>query len=688
MRLNPQQSEIVDFPLNASTLVIAGAGSGKTTVIAQRALKLAGELPVGLNVQMLTFSNKAAKEMKERVKRVNGIIHPAIKFDTYHSFGMKLIKSDPAGFGLTPEFSLLSDTDVKRAIRALAQNAGLPKRVDKEDKQRLNPMNWLNTWSLKRQAGYDVRNEAKNKAVLTQALQEAHKLSSSETEIAWSTLTGFEKLKQSTNCLDFDDLIFLPLLRIARDPVFLNGVRAELGCAVVDEAQDSNRVQYEIVKRIALGHCAVTMVGDDDQSIYGWRGANVRNLQLFLRDFDALDLRLEQNYRSTQRIVNTANQLIEFNESRMPKTPFSEGKEGTDPYLSEYANSWDMVQDIAVGIKRRIADGIAPSEIAVLYRTNRMAMLIEPALRKLGIPYHVVGGMSLFDRAEVVAITNAIRLARNPRDTHALKALTPYIDKFGESSSYAVCDWLERTPSASVYELPSQLDDVPTSRISALRSFVDELQGETLMCHRAPDFVKWAVEGPMALLEREKDDQLREKRAQHIQLLAENIESELAERVSAGESLTWRDIAVEIALRDAGQTEGDRGQVTLSTLHRSKGLEWPEVLLVGMSEGLMPLDSRSTISEEDAGYSHMEEERRLAYVGITRGMHNVEFFHSERYAFPGGEDDKQYEPSRFLIEMGYSPKQMMEHETASKGTLQSGSYSDVANALKTAMGMV
>lgn len=688
MRLNPQQSEIVDFPLNASTLVIAGAGSGKTTVIAHRVLKLAGQLPEGLNVQMLTFSNKAAKEMKERVKRVNGVIHPAIRFDTYHSFGMKLIKSDPEGFGLTPEFSLLSDTDVKRAIRALAQEAGLPKRVDKEDKQRLNPMNWLNTWSLKRQAGYDVRNEAKNKAALTQALQETHKLSDGETEMAWATLTGFERLKQSTNCLDFDDLIFLPLLRVARDPAFVEGVRAEIGSLTVDESQDSNRIQYEIVKRIALGHCAVTMVGDDDQSIYGWRGANVRNLQLFLRDFGARDLRLEQNYRSTQRIVNTANQLIEFNESRMPKTPFSEGKEGTDPYLSEYASSWDMVQDIAVGIKRRIADGIAPSEIAVLYRTNRMAMLIEPALRKLGIPYHVVGGMSLFDRAEVVAITNAIRLARNPRDSHALKALTPYIDKFGESSSYAVCDWLERTPAASVYELPSHLDDVPKSRIAALRTFVEELQGEALMSHTAPSFVKWAVEGPMALLEREKDDQLREKRAQHIQLLAENIESELKERASAGEALTWRDIAVEIALRDAGQNEGDQGQVTLSTLHRSKGLEWPEVMLVGMSEGLMPLDARSTVSEEDAGYCHMEEERRLAYVGITRGMHNVEFFHSERYAFPGSEDDKQYEPSRFLTEMGYSPKQLMEHDVAPIDSFQSGSYSDVAVALKTAMGIM
>jgi superfamily I DNA/RNA helicase len=685
MHLNPQQSEIVEFPLNVSSLVMAGAGSGKTTVIAHRAIKLASLLPDGHTLQMLTFSNKAAKEMKARVKRVNGIVHPAINFDTFHSYGLKLIKSDPTGFGLNSEFSLLNETDVKRTMRALAREAGLPKNLDSADKKRLNPMNWLNTWSLKRQAGYDVRNP-KNKPELCSALQAAHKLSDHEVELAWQTLSGFESTKQQTNSLDFDDLLFLPLLRVARDPAFLAEVRAGLGACIVDEAQDTNRVQYELVSRIAKGWCAVTMVGDDDQSIYGWRGAEVSNLQRFQRQFQAHDLRLEQNYRSTQRIVNTANDLIKHNDSRLNKTPFSEGEIGEDPVLSTYADSWEMVRDIACGIRRRLDSGVPANEIAVLYRTNRMAVLLEPALRKEGIRYHVVGGMSLFDRAEIVAITNAIRLARNSRDTHALKALTPYIDRFGDASAYAVCDWVESTPGASLYDLPNELADVPKGRMTALKSFLNDLESETLLCHTANDFVKWAIDGPMALLEREKDDLLREKRAIHLQILGDNIEDEARERQAQGENITWREIAVEIALRDAGQTEGSSEQVTLSTIHRSKGLEWLHVMIAGMSEGLMPLNARSDVSDEDAGYSHMEEERRLGYVGITRGKVEVEFFHSDTYHFPGSNDEKAYLPSRFLSEMGYSTEPRVTHTEQAVESYSQSSYADVSSAFKAAMG--
>lgn len=684
MRLNSQQSEIVTLPRESSILVLAGAGSGKTTVIAHRAISIAQQLKEGEHLQMLTFSNKAAKEMKARVKRVNGVIHPSIRFDTFHSYGLKLIKSDPVGFGLTADFSLLGDSDVKRLLRTLATEAGVPKKIDPADKKRLNPVNWLSTWSLKRQAGYDVRNP-NNKTVLCDALRAAHKLSDSEVTIAWQTLSGYEGTKQNTNSLDFDDLLFLPLLRISRDQAFLQDVRSGLGAAVVDESQDTNRVQYELVARISNGYVGVTMVGDDDQSIYGWRGAEVSNLRRFKKQFNAVELRLEQNYRSTQSIVNTAKTLIEHNETRLPKDPFSEGSLGEDPLLHGFPTSWDMVNHIASGIKHRLDNGAPAEEIAVLYRTNRMAMLLEPALRKAGIPYHVVGGMSLFDRAEVVAITNAVRLARNARDSHALKSLTPYIDRFGEASSYAVCDWLETTPGSSLYELPPELPEVSKGRMLPLINFMSDLQSEALLSHTAADFVKWAVDGPMALLDREKDDLLREKRAQHILLLADNIDDELQSRLKAGEQITWRDIAVEIALRDAGQTEAGHGQVTLSTLHRSKGLEWEHVLMVGVSEGLLPLDARSDVSDEDAGYSHLEEERRLAYVGITRAKVACEFYHSDQYAFPGGSDDKIYPPSRFLAEMGYS----CEPEMASTDhvTSNAASYNDITNVFKSVMGL-
>jgi len=688
MQLNPQQSEIVDLPADQSCLVIAGAGSGKTAVIAQKAIKLAKLLVDGRKLQMLTFSNKAAKEMKARVQRVNGIIPHNVLIDTFHSYGMKLIKSDPQGFGLAPEFSLLSETDVKRSLRAIAHELGLPKKIDPTDKKRLNPMNWLNTWSLKRQGGYDVRNHTKNKDVLCEALQTNHKLTESETELAWSTLIGYEDQKQNTNCLDFDDLLFLPLLRVTRDPSFLSDVRSDLGALIVDEYQDTNRIQYGLIAKVAKGHCSVTCVGDDDQSIYGWRGAEVKNLTRFQHDFDATTLRLEQNYRSTKAIVNTAHDLIKNNEGRLDKTPFSNGEDGEEPNLNSYPDHWQMVREIAEGITRLIERGVQAKEIAILYRTNRMAGLLEPALRRERISYHVVGGMSLFDRSEVSAITNAVRLARNPQDTHALKSLTQYIDSFGDASCYAVCDWLMNTPGASLYELPDEVENVPKRGLSSLRGFMGDLQSEALMCHSAIEFVDWAVSGPMAILDREKDEQIREKKEQYIKMLAHNIEDELQDRKDSGESLTWRDIAVEIALRDAGQTEGSSDQVTLSTIHRSKGLEWPHILLVGMSEGLMPLDARSDVSDEDAGYSHMEEERRLGYVGITRAKVNCEFFHSARYAFPGSDDDKTYAPSRFLTEMGYSCTDTLTTANIDEPEYTPGSYNDVRQAINKAMGMI
>jgi superfamily I DNA/RNA helicase len=687
MRLNPQQNEIVEYPLEDSILVMAGAGSGKTTVIALRALRLSKLLGDDTHLQMLTFSNKAASEMKARAKRINSILPSNILFDTFHSFGLKLIKSDPQAFGLTADFTLLNDTDVKRSMRALARDAGLAKNLDSSDKKRLNPMNWLSTWSLKRQAGFDVRNHEKNRAELCTALQAAHKLSDDETLMAWNTLVGYEETKQKTNSLDFDDLLFLPLLKVARDPLFAAEIRKGLGAIITDEAQDTNRIQYELVARIARDHCAVTMVGDDDQSIYGWRGADVSNLRRFQRQFNAHDLRLEENYRSTKAIVNIANDLIQYNEGRLDKTPFSNGDNGAAPDLCAFNDSWDMAREIADGVRRRLSDGVPATEIAILYRTNRMAILLEPALRKAGIPYHVVGGMSLFDRAEVVAITNAIRLARNPLDSHAFKSIVPYIDRFGESSADAVCEWLDNTLGADLYNLPSELPSVPSSRMATLKSFMGDLQSEALMCESAKDFILWAVHGPMALLEREKDDQLREKREHTLDLLSQNIDDELIERVSAGEKITWRDIAVEIALRDAGQTQGGTGQITLSTIHRSKGLEWQHVLLVGMSEGLMPLDARSDVSEEDAGYCHIEEERRLGYVGITRAKTLCEFYHADRYAFPGAPDDKAYKPSRFLGEMGYS----LEHKASTANNFEfeqnAPALSQVTNVFKHAMGL-
>ena len=656
MKANIQQQAILQFDFSESLLVIAGAGSGKTTVISRKAISIASRITPQEHVQMLTFSNKAAAEMRERVKRVNGTIPVNIVFDTFHSYGLKLLKMDPRGFGLSEGFTLLSESDVKRSVRALAKEYGVSKAQDSVDKKRLDPMNWLNTWSLLRQAGYNVNNSSKNKVLICETLSDKHGLSSAEINIAWNTLVAYESQKRLSSSVDFDDLLYLPLLRMHEDAQFLASVKAGVAHVIVDEMQDTNRIQYELIAAIARNHCAVTMVGDDDQSIYGWRGAEVSNLHRFKRQFSAHSLPMEENFRSTQSIVNLATRLIKHNTTRLDKTPFSNGDVGEFPYLFEYAHSREMAIEVARSIGEKVESGIPPSDIAILYRTNRMAMLLEPALRQAGIDYHVVGGMSLFDRSEVSAAVSVVRLASNGRDINALKSAVGFIDGFGEASCYAVCDWLLADEGASLHNIPDSIPGVSPTRLQPLIQFLAEVQDEVLLASSAKDFLKWVIDGSMNLLERERDEQIRERKCQHLNMLVDNVDHECADRRRAGEKISWRDIFIEISLRSAGQSQSSDSQITLSTLHRSKGLEYPCVLLVGMSEGLLPLDNRSDAADDsDAAFSHVEEERRLAFVGLTRAEQICEFYHSDQYGFPGGNDQKIYKASRFLEEMGYQP---------------------------------
>lgn len=660
MRLNSQQQAAVDFGLDKSCLVMAGAGSGKTAVIVRRALLILDHIPGGKHIQMLTFSNKAAKEMKERVRRIAPGALELIRFDTFHSFGMKMIRSDPEGFGLSTGFSLLSDSDVKRSIRAGAKSAGLPSSIPAEERRRLNPVNWLSTWSLARQAGYDVRN-TRNEPNLRRLLAEAHQLSPAELDIAWSTLSGYEKEKQQASSVDFDDLLYLPLLRVVQDSAFRSAQIQQLAHVLVDESQDTNRIQYELLRRLVAGHCPVTCVGDDDQSIYGWRGAEVSNLKRFIKHFSATELKLEQNYRSTQSIVDAATRLIRHNSDRLDKSPFSTSDQGEPVALVCMPDSRAMSEHIANRIRDRLQQGAAPREIAVLYRTNRMALLIEQSLRRHGIPYHVVGGMSLFDRAEIVAVTSALRLALNPRDVYALKNLTPYIDGIGMAGVQLLQDWLEADEKRSLLHLPDQLPGLTSARMTAFVEFYSQLVHAVQSTNTPSSFIRWVIQGPMRLLEREKDEVLRAKRANHLDAMVKDIGDEVRDRSQDDPSITWRDVVMDAALREARQSQSSEGQVTLSTIHRSKGLEWDHVLIPGFSEGLMPLDNSTALEDDEAGFSHVEEERRLAYVAFTRAKKTCEAIHADTYYFPGDKVERPYAPSRFAQELGVTATLQASH---------------------------
>lgn len=657
MKLNPQQKAAVDHPADRSLLVMAGAGSGKTTVIAERVMRLL-KVHAGSdkNVLMVTFSNKAAKEMKDRVKRLGG--RDGVLFHTFHSFGLSLMRDRPDIYGLNKDFSILNESDMARSIRHIAGKNGLPpaKDIEKEDKKRLNPLKWLNTWSLARQAGFNVENKD-NKGELVDRLANTHKLSALEAQMAYSTLRMYESVKRNTSSVDFDDLLYLPLFRLAKNEEYRKSVQATIGNIVCDETQDSNRIQTELIRYLAKDHCAVTCVGDDDQSIYGWRGADVTNLKRFVSYFKADQLKLEQNYRSTKKIVDCASSLIENNQTRLPKRPFSDGDDGDAPTLKQYDDSYAMADGLAGLLSAAITSGERPDSFAVLYRTNRMALLLEQSLRRAGVPYTVVGGQSLYDRAEIIAVTSALRLASNPRDTYALKSLTPFIDGFGSASCYALCEWIENNGQETLYALPDELNGVPAKGMLAIKGLMSELSIEALMSDSPSEFVEWCSFGPLKVIDREKDDELKERKTNHLQMMARDIAGEVAERKESGDPISWRAVMLEVALREVRQSESELGSVTLSTVHRSKGLEWDRVIIAGASNGLFPMESRDE-EDEDAGFVHYEEERRIAYVALTRARKECTFLHADKYRFAGTESsDKLYEPSSFLDEMGICVEQ-------------------------------
>ena len=644
--LNPRQDEAVHH-LAGPCLVLAGAGSGKTRVIVHKIARL---LHAGLEpkqIAAITFTNKAAQEMRERTKALVG---PRAARDlavsTFHSLGVRLLRSDGARIGLKENFSILDSDDVLGVLRDCGGNTdnALARR-------------WQWAISLWKNQGLDA--------------DAAESLAADDDErVAARIMRRYEERLAAFQAVDFDDLIGLPLRLLQRDAEAREKWRSRFRHVLVDEVQDTNAVQYELLKALVGERGIFTAVGDDDQSIYGWRGATIENLKRLPQDYPRLKLiALEQNYRSTGHILRAANAVISNNPKLFEKTLWSEFGDGDPVKLVECDGEEHEAERAVARIQAlRAAGGVKFGDCAVLYRANHQARVFERKLRAAQIPYKVSGGQSYFDRAEIKDLCAWLRLLVNPDDDPAfLRAVTTPKRGIGHQTLATLGEFASKWKTSLFEALfsPSLGSVLKGKAIDALHEFgreVNELEQRARHTTGSEDakalLLGWlkAIGYEQQLSDAEDSEKLAAARwgnvLDFVDWIARRCGGEITQ--DGGSSFesekssvlqVAQTISVIISLAERGD---EQDVVTLSTLHAAKGLEWPHVVLAGVNEGLLPFQSGSEVAEPMTP-ERLQEERRLMYVGITRAQRTLAVSTLRRRK--KGRATVAAVPSRFIKEM-------------------------------------
>ena len=598
--LNPAQADAVRHH-GGPLLVLAGAGSGKTRVLTARlAYLLEGERLPPWRILAVTFTNRAAGEMRRRVTALVGREPAGLWIGTFHSVAARLLRREAALLGFTPQFTIYDEDDRLAVIKRLLERLGHSPRA----------------YSPRLTAA--LISGAKNRLVSPAELAES--ADDPAARVAAAVYAELGPALKAANAMDFDDLLLHPLTLFAEHPERLAYYQERFASILVDEFQDTNRAQYLFVRQLAGRHHTICVVGDDDQSIYGWRGADIRNMLDFQSDFPSARLiRLEQNYRSTQRILDAANGVIAENADRLGKTLFTARQGGEQVVLVASADERDEAEWVARELRERCAtDHYAYGDVAVLYRTNAQSRAFEDAFRRSAIPHRVVGATSFYQRREVKDLVAYLRLIVNRADDEAfLRAVQVPRRGIGLGSvatlQAAAAQW--RRP---LLETAAIADRVATLRPAAKQAFQQFASLIERLRATLPDT------SPAALLEQligavDYEAHLAEEGPDGMERI-ENVKELVAGAAEWSEEADPEDPSspVERYLTSAALTtsdesiKGDADGVSLLTVHSAKGLEWPIVFLAGLEDGLFPL-SRALETPEGT-----EEERRLAYVGITR----------------------------------------------------------------------
>lgn len=633
MKLNPGQQQAVEY-VQGPCLVLAGAGSGKTRVITNKIAHLirnTGYQP--RQIAAVTFTNKAAREMKERVAQTLGRKEAkGLMISTFHTLGLEIIKREYKALGMKSNFSLFDDQDQLALLKELTFDH---LEEDKELLQQL--VSQISNW--------------KN-ALLTP--EQAKGLARSEREHTFAECyRRYELHLNSCNVLDFDDLITKPTLLFARDEQARECWQQRIRYLLVDEYQDTNTSQYQLVKLLVGKRAYFTVVGDDDQSIYSWRGAQPKNLVQLSKDFPELRvIKLEQNYRSSGCILNAANILIANNPHVFEKQLFSNLGYG-DPMKVITANNEDHEAERVVGelIAHHFINKTDYKDYAILYRGNHQSRIFEKMLMQNRIPYRISGGTSFFSRPEIKDLLAYLRVLTNPEDDSAfLRIVNTPRRGIGPATIQKLGEWAN-TRDKSLYQASFDLglgQTLSGQGLAALTNFTGWLAEVEKLVEREPliavrdllhglDYQSW-------LFETSASPKAAEMRMKNVDQLFSWM-AEMLEGDDLNEPMTLAQVVTRFTLRDMmerGEEAEELDQVQLMTLHASKGLEFPYVFLVGMEEGILP--HQSSIDEDN-----VDEERRLAYVGITRAQKSL-FFTLCRERRQYGELIRP-EPSRFLYEL-------------------------------------
>ena len=661
--LNPQQQKAVQTT-NGPLLLMAGAGSGKTRVLTHRIAYLLGEKGVApWNVLAITFTNKAAREMRERIDKLVGPEAEDIWISTFHSMCVRILRRDIDRIGINRNFTILDSGDQLTVVKKIMKERNI-------DPKKFEPRSIL--------AGIS---NAKNELLSADKYAKKITIADPYEKLTSDVYTEYQKRLLKNNSLDFDDLIMTTIQLFERVPEVLEFYQRKFQYIHVDEYQDTNKAQYLLVKHLASRFKNLCVVGDSDQSIYRWRGADISNILSFEKDYEnAQVILLEQNYRSSQNILNAANAVIEKNSNRKPKKLWTDNQIGSKISYYRAATEKDEAYFVAKKIRDDIQMGNRKyTDFAVLYRTNAQSRMIEEIFLKSNIPYKIVGGTKFYDRKEIKDILAYLRLIGNPDDEISFARI---INMPKRGIGATSIDKIINYGVQNGISLTAVLDEIEHVGVSAkITKAVKEFAG---LLHNWVNMQEYLSVTELVEEVIEKTgyrDMLKNERSLEAEGRLENLDEFLSvtqtfESQSEDKSLVafLTDLALvaDIDRVDEDPTAGE--EVILMTMHSAKGLEFPVVFIVGLEEGIFP-HTRSLMEEDE-----MQEERRLAYVGITRAEEELYLSNAQMRTLFGR--TSMNAASRFITEI---PAELVEplNETAPKRETSFGAKGRTTSATTT-----